>query len=92
MKPEDRPTAQQLQNRTLAAECGSGLICPHCGCGHLENYRTSGLPTGSVRRYRQCRNCQKKWVSSQPPEKIVREVESPKADEDERPVLKVRMA
>lgn len=86
--PDERPSAEQLQSGGSV----NPLVCPHCGCGHLENYRTSGLPTGSVRRYRQCRNCGKKWVSTQPPEKIVREVESKPDEDDERPVLKVRIA
>lgn len=86
-----RMTFDEMRNDGRDPQPTNGVVCPHCGCGHLENYRTSGLPTGSVRRYRQCRNCAKKWVSTQPPEKIVREVES-KPDEDDGPVLRVRTA
>lgn len=91
MTIEDRPTAQQLQNRTMAAERGNGLLCPNCGCGNFENDGSRRLPTGTVRRYIECRNCHKRYLSVQPPPRILREIES-KTDEDERPVLKVRTA
>jgi transcriptional regulator NrdR family protein len=86
--PEDRPSADDLQR---GATAGS-LTCPKCGCGHLERYGGSPLATGTIRRYRKCRNCGTPFVTSQPPERIVREVETTKEDEEERPVLKVRMA
>lgn len=67
------------------------LQCDRCGCKELERYGGTALPTGTLRRYRRCRNCGKRFQTSQPPERIVREVE-PRSDEDDRPVLKVRSA
>jgi len=85
-----RMTFDEMRNDGRAPEPTNGVLCPSCGCGHLDAYRTSWLVTGTVRRYRKCRNCGKRWVTSTPPEKIVREVES--RGEDEPPVLKVRTA
>lgn len=84
-----RMTFDEMRNEGKDPQPTNGVICPSCGCGHLDRYGGSELPTGTLRRYRQCRNCGKKWLSSQPPEKIVREVES---RGDDGPVLKVRTA
>jgi len=74
------------------SEAGKPSVCPGCGCKQFKTYGTRTLSTGTVRRYILCRNpcCQKRYLEMQPPPRIVREIEP--RDEDERPVLKVRMA
>lgn len=88
LPPEERPTAAELANGKTAPG-----ICPKCGCGHLEANSTRELPTGTIHRYRYCRNpkCGARFLTSQPQERIVREVK-PHRSEDEPPVLKVRSA
>lgn len=67
------------------------LKCDRCGCAHLDRYGGTTQSTGTMRRYRRCRNCGKRFLTTQPAEKIVREVD-PRDDEDERTVLRVRTA
>jgi len=86
-----RLTFDEMRSDGNKPEPTNGVFCPRCGCGHLKTYGTMPLTTGSRQRYKRCRNCKTRFLTSQPPERIVREVES-KEDEDEGPVLKVRMA
>lgn len=48
--------------------------CPYCGCGMFKDgVNRSGL---EIVRYVECRNrnCRRRFLSSQPPEKLVREI------------------
>lgn len=85
-------TFDEMRNDGREPQPTNGIICPKCGAGNLQRYGGVPLATGTIRRYRKCRNCGTPYVTSQPPERIVREVESKPDDEDERPVLKVRSA
>jgi len=72
-----------------------GLKCPHCGCGQLVKNNSQTLPGGTRTFYRYCRNanCKRRFLYSQPPERLIREVKPHKEDDEEdRPVLKVRIA
>lgn len=68
------------------------LECPACGCKQFSRNGTRRLSTGTVTRYIICRNphCQKRYLESQPPPRIVREIEP--RDDDEKPVYKMRRA
>lgn len=60
-----------------------GVVCPKCGAAHMERIGGRALATGTIRRYRKCRNesCGATFVTSQPAENITREV-VPDDDED----------
>jgi hypothetical protein len=81
-------TFEQMRNEGKEPQPANGVICKNCGCGNLERYGGGALVTGTVRRYRRCRNCGAQFETRQPPERILREVEP----RDEPTVLKVRTA
>ncbi len=81
MPDEYPPTAREVAARSLGR---SGLECPKCGCRHLDADGRKVLPAGTLRRYRNCRNCGAGFVTTQAPEKIVREVEREEDEEPER--------
>jgi hypothetical protein len=86
--PNERPSAEELaQGKTPNG------TCPKCGCAHFEANGTRELPGGTITRYRYCRNpaCKARFLYSQPPERLVREVK-PHREDDEPTVLKVRTA
>lgn len=69
--PEERPTAADSQRQSSG---GGGLTCPKCGCRNLKANGTNKFETAGIQRYRVCRNCGTSFLTSQPPEKIVREI------------------
>lgn len=55
MKPEERPTAQELASG-IAANTNGGLECPHCGCRDFR-VRNTVVGDNAIKRYRVCRHC-----------------------------------
>jgi hypothetical protein len=64
-------------------------VCPYCGCAMFANGTRTYQTT--IRRYVYCRNpsCGKRFVSSQPPATLVREIED--EIEEAEPVIRMRV-
>ncbi len=54
VRPEERPTAEEL--RALAESKENGFGCRKCGCRDFRVRNTVPIP-GFIRRYRVCRYC-----------------------------------
>lgn len=67
---------------TRATGSSGRLECPRCHCA---DFRTYGTNHGHVAtfRYKQCRHCGAKLITSQQPEQFVRSVDSPDDDDDD---------
>jgi len=46
-----------------------GIICPKCECRHFITTHTEPLNDGRIRRRKRCRNCGRKVVTYEVPEK-----------------------
>ncbi|AMV35237.1 hypothetical protein VN12_24140 [Pirellula sp. SH-Sr6A] len=46
-----------------------GIICPKCGCRHFITTHTEPLRDGRIRRRKRCRNCDRKVITHEVPEK-----------------------
>lgn len=89
-----RMSFDEMRNDGREPERTNGVICKNCGAGNLEPSNTGRLPSGTITRYRYCRNCGKRYETRQQPEQITREVKPHKADDEDEgpPTLKVRTA
>lgn len=67
-----------------AAGTGGRLVCPKCGCADFRTYKTIPGHVATF-RYKLCRHCGHRMLTTQQPEQMVRDVESPEvgADVDE---------
>lgn len=55
---------------------GDGIACPKCGCRDFRIYGTSAVTTDVRFRYKQCRHCgQKILTTTKSVERIIREVD-----------------
>lgn len=59
MADEPRPTLGELFQK---ANGDGGMLCPHCGCGHLPATWTK-QGDGGRRRKRACRNCGREFIA-----------------------------
>lgn len=55
-------------------------VCPRCHCADFRTYRTTQGHAATF-RYRSCRNCGHKVFTMQPPEQVLRDVESEDTDD-----------
>lgn len=58
------------------------LVCPKCNCGDFRTYRTS-RGVAATFRYKECRHCGHRLLTTQPPEQMIRSVETVVEDEDQ---------
>ena len=77
--PEERPSARQLAAKSsgsvpLQINGRPADVCPHCGCALFVAKRMPG--DREIVRYVECRNrnCRRRFLSSQQPAKLLREV------------------
>ena len=42
-----------------------GIRCPKCGCGHFEVVYTRKMPSGEIRRRRECRYCGRRVTTTE---------------------------
>ncbi len=42
-----------------------GVSCPWCGCGHAPVLETRKYPGGLTRRHRECRNCERRFITNE---------------------------
>jgi len=47
----------------LCNEDERGLVCNKCGCRHFRTTHTEPLPTGMIRRRKECRHCGERKVT-----------------------------
>lgn len=40
-----------------------GIACPRCGCRQLKTTHTRHVREGMIRRYKECRHCERKIVT-----------------------------
>ena len=78
MTEKQRLTLAEMAARSTST--GGRLICPECGCRDFRTYRTS-QGVAATFRYKQCRHCGHKLLTQQPPEQMIRSVET--VDDDE---------
>lgn len=66
-----------------AAGTGGRLVCPKCGCADFKTYKTQQGHVSTF-RYKVCRHCGHRFVTSQAPEQAIRDVETvvDRVDED----------
>ena len=79
MGKEPRSLAEMFAD----SNAGGGLKCPKCHCNNFETYKTQ-TQTTSVVRYKTCRNCGHKIITSTKSlERIVRDVDVRGDDESD---------
>jgi hypothetical protein len=92
--PEDRPSARELaaqgdRREEIKIAGKPADLCPYCGCAMFAAGTRSYQTT--IRRYVHCRNssCGKRFISSQPPATLVREIED--EPEETEPTIRIRV-
>jgi DNA-directed RNA polymerase subunit RPC12/RpoP len=79
MKRKEPMTLAEMAAR--AASTTSGIACPKCNCRDFRTYKTT-RGVSSVFRYKACRHCgHKVLTTSQTSERVVRDIE-PDAEPD----------
>lgn len=58
-----------------SAGTGGRLVCPKCGCADFKTYKTQQGHLSTF-RYKACRHCGHKLLTQQPPEQMIRSVET----------------
>lgn len=58
-----------------APRTGGRLTCPRCGCADFRTYKTQQGHVATF-RYKACRHCGYKLLTTQPPEQMIRSVET----------------
>lgn len=77
---------EEKPRRTLAeiaaeSACVSGrLVCPRCECADFKTYGTNPGHVATF-RYKRCRHCGMKMLTSQQPEQLVRVIEENVVDD-----------
>ncbi len=88
--PNERPTAQELASggdQPVQIAGKPACVCPYCGAGmFVDGTQATGR---EVVRYVECRNrkCGRRFVTVQPPAKIVREIGNDDDSADGKPAL-----
>lgn len=80
MTEKPRLTLAEMAMQSTAT--GGRLACPACNCRDFRTYRTS-QGVAATFRYKQCRHCGHKLLTQQPPEQMIRSVETVVDDEEE---------
>jgi DNA-directed RNA polymerase subunit RPC12/RpoP len=73
MKGKPRLTLAEMAAQS--AGTNGRLVCPKCNCTDFRTYRTS-QGVAATFRYKQCRHCGHKLLTQQPPEQMIRSVET----------------
>ena len=76
-----KPQMSLAQMAARAAGTGR-LTCPRCGCGDFRTYKTQQGHVSTF-RYKVCRHCGHKFVTSQAPEQAIRDVETVVEDRED---------
>lgn len=79
MKAKPQMTLAEMAARAA----GTGrLVCPKCGCADFRTYKTI---QGHVQtfRYKACRHCGHKLLTTQQPEQAIRNIESVTEEPDD---------
>lgn len=71
MKGKPRMTLAEMAARSV----GGHLKCPRCECADFRTYKTQ-KGHASTFRYKACRHCGHKFVTMQPAEQAIRDVET----------------
>ncbi len=56
-EPKDRKRKALSEIAAEAITGEGGIVCPKCGCRHFWRVRDTDKIPGGVRRYRECRAC-----------------------------------
>lgn len=77
-----KPPMTLAQMAARAAGQAGRLACPKCNCADFRTYKTI---RGHVQtfRYKACRNCGHKMVTTQAPEQAIRDVDGDEVQETE---------
>jgi len=70
-----KPQMSLAEMAAKAAGTSGRLVCPKCGCQDFRTYRTSQGVVATF-RYKRCRNCGHQLLTTQPPEQMIRSVET----------------
>ena len=70
-----KPQMSLAEMAAKAAGTSGRLVCPKCGCQDFRTYRTS-QGVAATFRYKECRHCGHKLLTQQPPEQMIRSVET----------------
>jgi hypothetical protein len=78
----EKPRLTLAEMAARSSGTGGRLVCPECNCRDFRTYRTS-QGVAATFRYKQCRHCGHKLLTQQPPEQLIRSVETAVDDEEE---------
>lgn len=77
-----KPALTLAQMAARSAGTGGRLVCPKCGCADFKTYKTQQGYLSTF-RYKACRHCGHKLLTQQPPEQMIRSVETVVEDEQD---------
>ena len=75
-----KPPLTLAEMAARSAGTGGRLVCPKCGCADFKTYKTQQGHVSTF-RYKACRHCGHKLLTTQPPEQMIRSVETVVDDE-----------
>jgi len=77
-----KPQMSLAEMAARASGTAGRLVCPKCGCADFKTYKTQ-QGHQSTFRYKACRHCGHKLLTTQPPEQMIRSVETVVDDEED---------
>lgn len=77
-----KPPLTLAEMAARSSGTGGRLVCPKCGCCDFRTYKTQ-QGHQSTFRYKRCRNCGHQLLTTQPPEQMIRSVETVVEDEQD---------
>lgn len=77
-----KPALTLAEMAARSSGTGGRLVCPKCGCADFKTYKTQQGYLSTF-RYKACRHCGHKLLTQQPPEQMIRSVETVVEDEQD---------